>query len=728
MTTGLQGSWTVSVAAKNAAWAQRFRVDGTTNGADGVYTGATSTPAVFATGSQWGVTVEHNPSGPVSWTPSRQRLANPRVSGGQFLFDIQTDDGGGSDEDFNDLILTCAMPLSATDWVVYGKVQTYSGFCRFNPCYPFPYIVIDTRLQLERLVAYEPIRKIIEKLYPDVVDQIVRRPIPLPDPPPFRPLLIPTGLQDEPGIRVTGRTVLEPAGPTTKGRATAKAAAAATAAGAAAADVAEQATLSLHTSFSKTIGLSASDLLVLGGLKGPIFPACDVEPVSETLLRFLEYDRTPSELAGGAYTGTGNRETLGQTATDEFGNYVFRFARTVGQIIAEAADIGAGELPAVAALPDVIVQIMQSLPAGVAFETAPYYDIPNIKRIDLCIPESELDDLEQPCQSGRAIQTLGNIAIVPNPDSLIHADGTVSNTGAVAGPEVHHAAWVGGIYIYGCFEGTSTPVKHYTWEYRREGEPDWNFINEPYSYLKQQPDATWLDTPVGAFDTSLRVNLPTDPKVVVPAYQNIETDPAFLISQRHRKLILTTSLYQAGFGAVNFRMRGYDASGEKVPGAVDTVKLLIDQLFSTGDVDYVALSGGGDPGECALIELPTVGSALVIRYRVRDPQGFLASYGLSVYRGSNSLVALTSPISGAYTNAAPFRYHGTPDEGGDLDGYVEVAMTPANGDWLDGNVFCAFDFELSSADRVTDGQGTPGSRILWRELVGLSHTPPPPMP
>ena len=72
------------------------RIDGTTNGTDGVYAGATTTSAVFATGSQWGVTVEHNPSGPVSWTRSRQRVANPRVSGGQFLFDIQTDDGGGS--------------------------------------------------------------------------------------------------------------------------------------------------------------------------------------------------------------------------------------------------------------------------------------------------------------------------------------------------------------------------------------------------------------------------------------------------------------------------------------------------------------------------------------------------------------------------------------------------------------------------------------------------------
>jgi hypothetical protein len=205
-------------------------------------------------------------------------------------------------------------------------------------------------------------------------------------------------LQDEPGILVSGRTVLEQGA--SKGRAAERAAPAA---------VTERAAVSLYSSRSKTIGLSDDDLLVVGSLKSPIFPICDVDPVAETLLRFLEYDRTPAELAGGAYTGTGSRETLGQTATDEFGNYVYRFSRTIGELIAEVGDIATGEVPAVAALPDLIIQILESLPAGVAFETAPYYDIPNIKRIDLCIPESELDGVEQPCQSGRAIQTLGNI-------------------------------------------------------------------------------------------------------------------------------------------------------------------------------------------------------------------------------------------------------------------------------------------------------------------------------
>jgi hypothetical protein len=714
MTIGLQGSWTVSVASKDAAWPQRFRVEGSSNGADGTYSGVTSTPPVFVTGTQWGVTVEHDPTGPTSWTPNRNRFANYRVSGGQFLFDIETDDGGTGDQDFNDLILTCAMPLSSSDWVVYGKVQTYSGFCLFNPCFPFPWVVIDTLPALERVVAYEPARRIVEKLYPDRVAAIVKRPPNPPDPPPFTPLVIPTGLTDEPGLLVRGRTELEI--PAAKSRAKS-----------AAITVKEQASLGLFAASSKTVGLVDDDLLTLGKLKDLFF--CEVNPVAETLLRFLEYDRTASELAGGGYTGTGNRETLGENATDEFGSYVFRFSRTLGELIAEAGDIGAGEDPAVAALPDLIIQIMQSLPNGVAFETAPYYDIPNVKRIDLCIPESELDGTEQPCQSGRAIQTLGNIAVVPNPDSQLHTDGTVSNSAtAVSGPFVQHAAWWGYVYVYGCFEDASPTVTTYTWEYRLDSESDWHLINEPYSYLKQQPDATWLSTPVGPFDTLLRVNGPADPKVVVAAYQNIEADPEWMITQRHRKIILNTALYQPGFGAVNFRIQGYDASGEKVPGATDTVKLLIDWLFSTGDVDSVHLVGGGDPGECALLELSNPGDPLVIRYRVRDIEGFLQSFGLSVFRGSNTSVPIAgSPISGAYADVGPFRYHGTPDEvGADLDGYVDVTITPTGGDWLGGHQFCAFDFELSSVDRVTDGQSVPGARTLWRELVGLSVPPPGP--
>ena len=139
MTVGMQGSWTVSVKSKSAAWPQRFRIAGSTNGVDGLYD--ETSPPILVNGPQWGITVEHNPPGPVSWRASRYRIANQHTSGGQFLFDIETDDFGlsGGDQDFNDLILTCSMSLADSEYVVYGTVRAYSGFCYFNPCFPHRY-------------------------------------------------------------------------------------------------------------------------------------------------------------------------------------------------------------------------------------------------------------------------------------------------------------------------------------------------------------------------------------------------------------------------------------------------------------------------------------------------------------------------------------------------------------------------------------------------------------
>src|SRR5262249_28780695 len=56
---------------------------------------------------------------------------------------------------------------------------------------------------------------------------------------------------------------------------------------------------------------------------------CTSQTLGNYGIRFQEYDRTQAELGGGPYTGTGSRENLGTTVTDPFGNYVFRFTRTV---------------------------------------------------------------------------------------------------------------------------------------------------------------------------------------------------------------------------------------------------------------------------------------------------------------------------------------------------------------------------------------------------------------
>ncbi len=719
MTVGMQGSWTVSVLSKEAGWAQRFRIEGSTNGVDGTYTGDVATPSVFVTGAQWGITVEHNPTGPVSWTQSRHRLANFRVVGGQFLFDITTDDSAG-DEDFDDLVLTCSMPLADSEFVVYGRVRTYTGFCWFNPCFPWWYWVIDTPLQLRKLLEFEPARRVIEKLYPERVKPYIKRPFPPPPPPePFRPMMIPTGLADDPGLVVRGKAMVMRGGEM-KSQAMM----------AGASEMAGMRSFQLGAERTVASYLDAADLRAIANIRDRFWPIepCEVNPVSETLLRFLEYDRTAAELLGDPYTGTGTRTTLGQTATDEQGYYVFHFSHTLAEIVAEASDVAVGEDLTTQIRPDVILQIMESLPDGVAYESAPYYNIPNVKRIDLCLPEDSVGRPPTACQGGRAIQAIGNLFIVPNPGTTLHADGTITNTSGT-GPIVDHAAWWATLDLFACFLDASPAVTRYTIRYRRDGESDWLFVSEPYSHLKQQPDATWLSTSVGpsaAFALAVDGGAP----VLVDSYENIESNPDWLFTHRDRKVQLNSALYQAVAGGVTFWIEGYDAAGNRVPGAEDSVYLYIDNHLSEGDVDYIML-GAVDPGECALFELPSAGAPLTVRYRVTDIEGFMSNYALSVYRGSNTFVPTEdtvtgSPVSFSYSAVFPFRFGGTLDQVVDPTGYREIDLEPSSGAWLpEGINFCAFSFELGATDRLTNGYGGPGGRTLWRELIGISFTPPP---
>ncbi|MDQ3022633.1 MAG: hypothetical protein M3R36_19025 [Bacteroidota bacterium] len=50
MLISMQGSWTIKVKAKNAAFPQRFIVSGAATG-NGTYNGTTGAPALHATGS-----------------------------------------------------------------------------------------------------------------------------------------------------------------------------------------------------------------------------------------------------------------------------------------------------------------------------------------------------------------------------------------------------------------------------------------------------------------------------------------------------------------------------------------------------------------------------------------------------------------------------------------------------------------------------------------------------
>jgi len=117
---------------------------------------------------------------------SDTRIKFPTIVSGNFVFDIESNDAGG-DKDFNDLVLTCTSPASATDYMLYGNVSLYSGFCRFNPCIR-RWLVIDTYTQFLEALKVDQLKAAIKDLYPERIPPTNPNP---PDPPPFfTPMMI----------------------------------------------------------------------------------------------------------------------------------------------------------------------------------------------------------------------------------------------------------------------------------------------------------------------------------------------------------------------------------------------------------------------------------------------------------------------------------------------------------------------------------------------------------
>ena len=735
MSITMQGAWTVSVKSKSATFAQRFIVSGADVG-NGTYTGETTTAPVFVSGAQWSITVQHNPAGPVSWTNSAERITFPTVSAGQVRFDIRSNDTGG-DVDYNDLVLTCSMPASPAEYVVYGDVRSYAGLCKFNPCHPFPWVVIDSPLHLRELLQYESVREALKKLYPERIKpylerpRIIRPPRPEPDPAPFIPLVLP--LASIAASESQGAFVQAAKTPSIAGGQELKAARVASTPSRVQFRVAS---MEVGGAVRADIAAYASDI---ARIKDAFKIGCTVKDQPGLLLRFLEYDRTGAELAGGPYTGTGDRQLLGLAVTDEQGNYIFRFTQSLEDIAAEGADILPDGTPLSTQLrPDIIVQVVSGGAAGVLYESALYPNVPNLKRINLCIPEHILNPGPTACQGGRAIQSIGNIWTIPGVGNTLDASGRITATNAT-GPQITRGAWVGRLDMFACFLDRPD-VEYYTVRFRRPGG-GWSFVQELYTHIKISDIGlpNYTGTKVGPDTRSLAVD--AGPKVSVPSYLNIESDPEWVATHRLRKVQLTSSSYEnALYGpeesprTVEFKIEGYSAAGDKVPGAEDSIKLLIDNRPLIGDIDSISM-GAVSPGECALFELAAPNAVLTVRFKADHPSGFMQTYTLDVIRGSNTAVPVSDttapiqPLSLTYNEATYGNFFfGTFNAvAPDADRYVVAELQPTGGAWLPaGQNFCAFSFRLSATPRTTNGYGLTPGHYLDFELIGISYTPPGP--
>jgi hypothetical protein len=214
-----------------------------------------------------------------------------------------------------------------------------------------------------------------------------------------------------------------------------------------------------------------------------------------------------------------------------------------------------------------------------------------------------------------------------------------------------------------------------------------------------------------------------------------------VITHRLLKIKLSSSYYENLLytpdqdpRTVEFWIEGYDSSGNKVPGANDTIKLYIDNRPVTGDIESISM-GAFTPGECGLFDLPSPNATLTVKFRVHQPGGFVQSYHLSVLRGSATPVAVadvvapTQPLLLTYSEPAYGNtFFGTANAvGPDLNNYVLAELQAVDGAWLPaGHNFCAFAFEIYGTPRTTDGKSLRSGYRLDVELIGISYTPPSP--
>ena len=734
MAIRMQGAWTVSVKAKNAAFPQRFIIQGASSG-NGTYTGDVSTPAVFVTGPDWTIRVQNNPGS--GWVDSADQITFPAASGGQYRFDIQTNDAG-ADADFDDLILTCSMPVTATDFLIYGHVSSYEGFCILNPCFP-NYIVIDSALALAEALKYPALKDIIKKLYPE---RLKPQPPNPPDPPPFKPMIISlegdTPIPVKQNLNINLRRLEAVVDVKTKK--------------AGAPQRSTTITSISRTNVTSAAAKSLVNAVAIGSLADRFRFNCNVEALAGVVLRFQEYDRTGAELAGGTYTGAGLRENLGVTVTDRNGNYIFRFSRTISEFFDEAAlDTGTGEVTVTQSAPDLIVQLIDVMaPGTVLWESAPYFNIPPFKRINVCIPKGRLHPAR--CVAGQVIQAVGNVFIGPAPagprplgeplgygqrvgfNNSLGLQGriTARNT---TGPQTRCAAWRGTLDLFGCFLDHPS-VTHYTIRYREFGVgAAWTFFSQELRH----PLIALAGTPgyngelIGPHTVSLHVD--GGPATPVSSYLNIESNVLYVSTHRDRRAQIRSWLLSAPTpGPVQFRIEGYDGTGNKVAGAEDSITLFIDNNGAFLDIDDIVTMGAATLGNCAKFKLPSgsSGEPLTVKFKADQAEGFLNSYELYMQKGAIGSFAVQPPPP----STAPFRLasythgddlscsqlRGTIDDPthDPVSGYVTIDIAPTSGHWLEpAETFCAFSLNLSAGTRVTDGYGGGDSYNAIPVLIGI---------
>jgi len=750
MIISMQGDWTVRVKAKNAAYSQRFVINGATSG-NGTHSGTVGT-SINVTGDQWTIAIQNNPGG--GYQLSDTKIKFPHQIGSNYDFEIWSNDAGG-DEDFNDLILACSTPVNINDFLIYGNVSLYRGRCLFNPCRRGPF-VIETKFALKEALKNVKLREILEKDYPERIRDDIIGPNP-PDPVPFKPIVI--DLYNEamqPKTKLVYKRLESANTKSKKDELTSEY------------SIKNYSILSsIQRETSREFVKSVDKIELARVIDGLLLRDCIVAPATNTTLTFEEYDRTAAELAGGPYTGTGNRRLLGDTITDMHGNYIFRFSFDMTfPGIEDSTDIAPGESIDVAAYPDVIVKVTGFSPYNVLYESAPHYNIPNLKRINLCLPKSTIQP-SSACFNGNLIGSLGNVFLGGNQNSSasfsnaalrrygngnhLESTGNISVGSSLAGFNIECASWYGKIDFKGCMYDLAKTVaqnkiRWYTIRIRRSGTSDWQFVSQNYKHPRfhKRHLPGYIGDDVGPFTQSLHVD--GGPAVDVPAYRNIQRE-IFVdgidweFSNFDRYMQLNTKLYDKVLGETTpgklyVRVDCYDNTGNPVPDGTDMIALFIhNNPLNFGLTTPVFTDASVVNSGCGLFRLTDaqMNTPIQLSLRANDPEGFVHSFDLSMRRCPSPMIALTvnQPTVGAtpsgptpqpHPTTPPNRttlfngvstsvhntcngYTGTIQEFSDA-GMINVEIQPAasEGGWIKtGEFFTSLSFYLRAYKRMTNG-------------------------
>jgi len=736
MFISMQGSWTIHVKSVEPDYPRRIVVSGAATG-NGIHTVTAGMAPLNVTGDLWTIATQYN-SG-AGFQQSDTRLKFPVSQGGHYKFDIESNDDP-SFVDFDDLVLTCTTPASPSDYLIYGNVSTYSGACIYNPCYR-GWLVIETAAALQVALQNQLLATVIQRYYPERIPPVIVNPNP-PDPGPFVPLMINLGG----AAQQTGRVAnIFNRAPIASGIAGPKAA---EDTGPAAANVTFQrtATVGALEQFQSV----SQETIALAKLVDRSRLRCVTNPAANMTLNFQEYDRSAAELAGGPYTGAGVRDFLGSVITDMNGNYIFRFTQSLSELINEVLfDVAPGENPLVQYRPDLIVSVPASSPAsGVLYESAPYYNVPNLYRLDLCLPASQVPSTSI-CFNGNLIGSLGNVFVGGNQNTAgsvsaaaldrngynnhLRSDGKITVHNSQAGFGVDCACWVGLIDVKGCLYNTQRRaadpiIRHYTIRYSKDGT-HWQFVTESYLHpiFSKRNLPNYNGDLVGPVFATLGVDGIPTPNT--PCYKNIQAEVFFdgvdwEFTNLDRYIQLSSGIYQGTQpGTVYFKVEGYDGTGNLVPGAKDLIALYINNNplgFSLDDVWFVDDGVNIIKAECNLYRMKdaSLNAPLHLKFKANDQWGFLDNYDLDISKCGADFAVVES-LPGISEGSNPGNtdgnncpgYEGTAELGkfGNLNSN-EITYSPdpvPTKKWLEsGESYTVYYVGLTGAKRETNGYNT----------------------